>query len=454
MRVLAYALAVPAALLAVASVEAADCEPGVIAVTPDKSTYSVPFFSFGATPNDPGTCDLPVPVEGVPEGSIAVYLADYTGFVIDEATARLRIEHDGVVEEVDINGLADGSVYTHYIGSGLNGKIQSDITLSVPFYDSDLYTGDDPLAELGAVDYVEAARTTLAEVDASVGRLALGMTSVVTHLGTTSRLLTGVNQPFERPDSIGLIGAVGSGTFGVTAHAGLGDGFSVDAGGAWTSHSVDGSGVSGGLASANLRYSAPGYDSFQPYAQIGVTAAPGLQMSFSRSYDDNTEDGAAASSSTSGSLYGVEIEGGVMLAPDPDNQIVFSATLGHSWLGVDAFSETMSEDNLFAASMDDQTLDFSTIKAGAAWTTNLTPELDLTLHGGVGRTIAPDSVAANVMFVGDVDVAGRDESFAEYGARLGWAVTDAITADAFVLGTTGELSGTHVQAGSALRIRF
>lgn len=454
MRVVALAIGVPAAVLLASGALAADCTVGVIAVTPDKSTYSVPFDFFGATPNSPATCDLAVAVSGVPDGTIAVYLADYTGFVIEDSTARLRIEHDGVVEEVDINGEVEGSVYTHYIGSGLGGSIDSSIRLSVTANDGGSYNDDDELADLGAVDYVEAARTTLTEVDRSIGEISLGMTSIVTHLGTTGRLLTGGNQPYERPDSIGLVGAVGSGTFGLTGHAGLGDGFSLDAGGAWVSHNVDGTGVSGGMVAANLRYSAPGYDAFRPYAQIGVTAAPGLQMSFTRSYDDNSEDGAGATSSTSGSLYGVEIEGGVMFAPDPDNEIVFSASLGRSWLGVNAFGETMNADNLFAASMHDQTLGFSTIKAGAAWTTNLSPDVDLTLHGAIGRTLAPDSADAKVMFVGDVTVSGSDETFAEYGARLGWAVTDTITADAFLLGSSGELSGTHMQVGSALHIRF
>lgn len=52
-------------------------------------------------------------------------------------------------------------------------------------------------------------------------------------------------------------------------------------------------------------------------------------------------------------------------------------------------------------------------------------------------------------------VVDDDTAWAEYGARVGYAVTEAVTFDVFVNGISGEEAiGTRVHGGAGLRYRF
>ena len=164
--------------------------------------------------------------------------------------------------------------------------------------------------------------------------------------------------------------------------------------------------------------------------------------------------GTTISSTASGNLFGVFAEAGVLVAPTPDDEISFSGSLIHNWLGFGGFTETIGDTNLFPATVAAATSTFDTIKANLAWTTKLSSTLDLTLSGAVGKTFSRDGVADNVAFVGPIAGTSQDEAFVEYGARLGWKLNAATTADTFIFGTSGATSGTHVQVGEALHVAF
>ena len=52
-------------------------------------------------------------------------------------------------------------------------------------------------------------------------------------------------------------------------------------------------------------------------------------------------------------------------------------------------------------------------------------------------------------------VTDDNTAWAEYGARVGYAVTEAVTFDVFVNGVSGDDDiGTHVHGGGGLRYRF
>lgn len=454
MRALILATAFPLTLFGAGSAYAAPCDPGVIAVTPDERTYSQPFDLFSASYNHAANCNLQVPVSGVPAGTIAVYRADYTGLVEDGASARLRVEHDGMVELIDIDGFADSSIYQHYIGSGTGASINSEITLSVTSFDSDMYNANDPLSEIGAIDYVEAARATLDDLQDSIDQFSLQRTALVTHLSGTADLLAGANRPLEQDDSIGLIGAFGSHTFGVTANYNLGGGFAVLGGGAIVQQDVAGAGAEGVLLSGALRYVDPNGGSFRPFGEIGLRGAPQLGLSFNRSYDDGSSDGVSTTTSVDGSLIGAYLRGGVLFAPDANNDIVFSGTLMKNWLSTDAYAESIEADNLFAASVGSTTSSYDTFKLGVDWTTRFTPDFDVTLTAAVGHIEARNDLLANVAFAGPFEGVGVSENFAEYGARAGWNLNDTTNLGLFAYGTSGEHSGTHTQFGADIHVKF
>lgn len=440
--------AAPLLLLMSAGALAADgCPPGETSVTENGDVISVIFNVFVATPAESATCNLVAPTL-LPQDTFAVYKADYRGFVNEGDTGALAVSQGGGADVTVIPGSADPFLHTGYVGSNADGDIASDISLALESLDPA------SAATLDTIDYLEVGRTTLASVQGSISDIATGRTGIVTHLNATAGLLVGAGQPIERPDNVALLGAVGSHTVGATGHLNMGDGFSVDGGAALFGQSVGGSSADGLLFSGRAQYLQPDSGGIRLFGAAGINAAPGMSLGFTRHYDDGSADGATIHSNTSGSLVGLYLEGGALYAPDPSNQIAFTGTLSQSWLSVDGYSETFSEDNLFPARFDDATDSFTTVKADAAWTSALTSDIDLTLNAALGHTFANDAVAADVAFVGPISVEGQSELFAEYGARLGWNLAPSTTLGVFAQGSSGAVSGTHVQAGTTFSLQF
>ena len=157
--------------------------------------------------------------------------------------------------------------------------------------------------------------------------------------------------------------------------------------------------------------------------------------------------------SGSGNLFGIWVEAGALVAPAPDNEILFSASLSRNWLNFD-YAEEQTDTNPFALSIDDATSTYDTLKAKAAWTTALAQDVDLTLHGAVGYINANDDLTGDVALVGAMTVGGQSEAFVEYGARLGWSFAENARWDVFALGSTGAETGTHAQIGTAVSMKF
>ncbi|WP_421761935.1 hypothetical protein [Devosia sp.] len=452
MRLLAISASLPVILGLASGAMAASCGG---AVMPDSHSGSLPDLEAPTTANTGApvaTCDASIdvnalaPGDPIPAGTIVVYKAQYRGFLDDGDSAHIAVSHDGVTDSADVSGLIDGDIYfENYIGSGLNGTIDLGIQLSLLEGGSGVGT-----TNLDSLDFAEAGRTTLISQQASVDSLAAQGMTFVTHLNTTADLLVGDDQPLEAPDSVSLLGALGSHTLGATAHYNLGGGFSIDGGAAL----FDQEGASGSLFGGSVRYLEPGVNTFRPFAEVGFNAAPGMNLTFSRSYEDGSKDGATVLSETSGSMAGAYVTGGMLFAPDLTNQIAFSGTLMHTWLSYDGYTESFSDDNLFNAEVAGGTGGFDTIKAQIAWTSALSSDLDMTLHAALGVTHATEGVVTDIAFVGPLTGTSDDDIFVQYGARLGWAVTPTTTANVFVNGSSGTVSGTHAQIGAGVRIAF
>lgn len=435
---------------------AADCSDGFgTTISDDKLTGSFIFtdanniVSGGANTTCTITADMPLPA-----GSYGVYKVDTRGSVSigSGEKATYTVTYDGGVPQVVVyNGEAfDDVTHTHYFGTGLVGT--SGFTA-----DFDLTVDGDPASE-ATTESVEvlAGYTTWNSQVTSLASVSTARTGIVTALNTTAGLVLGTNQRLERPTEIGLLGAVGSATVGGFAHVNLDGGFSLDAGVTTFAHSVEDQSSSSGLVlGGQARYVTPDNGSgFRWLGSAGINYAPDLQMGFTRSYSDGSLAGTTTTGTGSGSMVGIWLEGGVLVAPTPTDEIIFSASLGRNWVNSTGYAETLGSNNLFALSSDDATSTYDSIKAKAAWSTQIAPDVDLTLHGAVGYLNANDDLTADVAFVDTITVGGQSEAFVEYGARLGWSFAENARWDVFALGSTGAESGTHVQVGTAVSMKF
>ena len=309
------------------------------------------------------------------------------------------------------------------------------------------------LFTLDSVDYAELGRTTTANIQTSVNQFAANHSSLVTHLNATADLLAGAGQKLEQPDGVGALGAIGSFTAGLTGRRALGGNFIVLGGAAVLDQSSTGARATGLLFSGSIRYLTPDTGVFRPFAEAGVRTSPVLDMSFTRQTKTSagTQTGAATAV---GATFGGYFRAGVLVAPDLGNELVFSASLAKDWVHTGAYAEAVKTSNLFALSSAAQTSSFDTVKLGADWTTKAVPGIELTVLAAVGRTMAEDSVATKVAFAGSFTGAARSENFVEYGLRAGHDIVQGSNVGVFVHGATGEYSGTHMQVGGDLHVRF
>jgi hypothetical protein len=421
-------------------------------ITGSGTSYSVLFNSadgFTSTEPVPATCDVSVPVTvSLPPGVIAVFSADYRGFVDEGSTGSIFVDTNGQLAGAAVKGEFDGLFFSQY-GRFFDTDTSFDSTTWI-----ELLAAGDP-ASFFVVDSIDYAIIWVAPEDLqpSAAQLAAARTGVVTHLNGTFDLLNGAGEPLEGDDRVALIGGVGSVTLGVNARMSLLDGFSIHGGAAFVDQQSVGASTTGALFSGSLRYLAPGDDVVRPFAEAGLKAAPALSFGFSRSYETSTGT-MTATGSTTGAFFGSFIRGGALVAPDASNDIVFSASLARDWLSTAAYDETLDSTNLFAASAQAQTGTFTTLKAGIDWTTRPSADFALTFSGALGHTFAHDHVATEIAFAGDFTSAPVSESFVEYGVRAGYEISRTTSIGAFVHGVTGAVSGTHLQFGGDARVSF
>ena len=307
-----------------------------------------------------------------------------------------------------------------------------------------------PQATLDTLDLVELGRTTIASVTASVAQLSDEQAGIISNLDSEASRLLGSDAPLQSPVSLTLEGAVGSATMGLKTNINLQRGFSLQGGAAVTAE-MNGSSsfASLPLFAVSIRYVEPKTMVLRPFGEAGIFGSPTLAMHFSRDYS-----GGTGSADVSGSQFSVFGRAGILYAPDIDNQLTLSATLTQNWLNLGPYNEQTTGSNLFPANMAAVTYSTPTIKAGVAWTHLVSPSIDFTLSAAVGRSFGRTPLLANVDWVGPVNSAAEDVSFAELGARVGVKVSDNATANFSIVETTGDKFASHLQVGGGLSVNF
>ena len=135
-----------------------------------------------------------------------------------------------------------------------------------------------------------------------------------------------------------------------------------------------------------------------------------------------------------------------------------AAEYGRERMAVDGTSEPLSAQNPFEAHVAAAGADsIDLAKLRLAWSHRFTSHLDGTLWvaGVRGFNRSSELIA---MVPGFGAVVANDLSpltWAEFGARVGYRLTDAMTFDAFANGVSGKDGiDTRVHAGAGLRVQF
>jgi probable HAF family extracellular repeat protein len=305
-------------------------------------------------------------------------------------------------------------------------------------------------------DGTPAGLTTPAAVQSSIDDLAdtrLGL--MAQHHGFAAPLL-GADKPMESGNEAGVFASAGSAAGGGFMRYGFGQGFSVLAGLSYAKENYPDADLdhafTGALALRYL-YSSAGW--WHPFVEGGGWLAPNASLDFSRQYA-NGAGVATGTGYTSGDLTYLYARAGILVAPTRDDQVALSAEVGRERMSVDGYTEAVAG-NPFEAHVAPGTDTADLAKLRLQWSHRFTSTLDTTLWiAGVRAFNRESGLVAMVPGIGTLTPSALgDFNWAEYGARVGYKLTDATTLDLFVNGVSGSDGvDTRVHGGVGLRFRF
>lgn len=272
-------------------------------------------------------------------------------------------------------------------------------------------------------------------------------------LGT---VLLGINEQVNCSDCVSAFGSAGSFSAGIHGRKNLTANLSLLAGIAYTQYSEGGYSVtSAPIGAFALRYDFVDWGSSRPFFDIGAILTPYEKVRYRRSY--NTSLGAVSlDSQTTADNYGVYGRAGWMSRLSPRDEVAASVEVWQMWQRVKGYTDPAAAFNPFDASIPGSTDRTNLVKIGGQWTHLFGANVEANINGGFVQSFANHSgIVATVTGNGVVVPTIGNQSWFEYGGRLGFRITNGWVADLFLNGTAGpQPVGNTLHGGVGLRVSY
>ena len=270
--------------------------------------------------------------------------------------------------------------------------------------------------------------------------------------------MLGGDKPLTNASEAGVFGQVGSAQGGGYVRYGTGGGLAILGGIAYGTEDYANAKIdNAAMGAAALRYLASITGDWGLFAEGGGWYAPDADLKFKRQYA-NGAGVATDVGNTSGDLSYYYARAGVVVDVTPRDQFVVSGEIGRQELEIGGFAEAFDAGNPFNAVVSGGTDRMDVAKLGLRWSVLLGGGFDATLwaNGAYGFNRQTDMITF-VAGLGAFEAAiDSSVTWAEYGARLGYALTESITLDLMVNGISGKKDevDTRVHGGLGLRYAF
>lgn len=298
---------------------------------------------------------------------------------------------------------------------------------------------------------------TQAQVASSINSVAVARESQMVNTRVLGSILLGANEQVNCSSCGSGFASFGSFALGAHGRWNLTDSLSVLGG-----LSVDqfaGGGVDVSLSpmvAGAVRYDVVEWGRSRPFFEAGVSAAPYEQASFTRNYPNGSSVGVGRGSAIDheANVYG---RVGWVVRPTAIEEAAVYVDLTRSWDFANAYTEISAATNPFPASYSSGVDSLNTARIGAQYTRLLTRELEVNVNAGLahgfGGSVGVNADVSGYGAIGDSSVA--PSVWAEYGARIGYHLSERMVLDTFVLGTSGGgPAGGTIHAGLGLRYAF
>jgi hypothetical protein len=269
-------------------------------------------------------------------------------------------------------------------------------------------------------------------------------------------VLLGVNEQVNCSSCVSAFGSAGSFSAGVHGRKEITPNLSLLAGIAYTQYSENGYAVtSAPIGAFALRYDFVNWGSSRPFFDVGAILTPFEKVRYSRSYMTNLGP-VSLTSQTDSSNYGAYGRAGWITRLSPRDEVAASVEIWQLWQRVNGYSDPSVAFNPFAATIGSGTSTTHFVKIGGQWTHLLTDRIETNINGGFAQSFASHSgIVAAITGEGNVVPTMGNQSWFEYGGRIGFRITKGWVADLFVNGTLGpQPVGNTIHGGIGLRVNY
>ncbi|HLX97889.1 MAG TPA: autotransporter outer membrane beta-barrel domain-containing protein, partial [Roseiarcus sp.] len=303
---------------------------------------------------------------------------------------------------------------------------------------------------------VSSPTATVAGLTSSINSVAKAQQSQMITNRVLGSLLLGATQQISCSSCGGGFASIGSFALGGSGRWRLSDNLTLLGGLSYNQWSASGITVYDAPTVAGaLVYDFNNWGRSRPFLEVGAGLTPYEQVNYSRVYPNGltTGYGYASAIDRQASLFG---RAGWVDRLTPIDEAAAYVDLGRSWMQTGGYSEQMTAINPFPATVPNGLAALNTTRFGVQYTHlfngNIEANVGAAVAYGFGAgagapfnifefgTLAPGAIANSAWF--------------EYGARLGYRVTDRVVVDAFVLGTAGGLAGNFIHGGFGVRVAF
>jgi hypothetical protein len=281
---------------------------------------------------------------------------------------------------------------------------------------------------------------------ASIGGLASQRYNQMITNRVLGTVLLGVNEQVNCSDCVSAFGSAGSFSAGLHGRKELTNNLSLLAGLAYTQYSEGGYHVtSAPIGAFALRYDFTDWGSSRPFFDIGAILTPYEKVRYSRSYTTSLGP-VSLDSSTNSSNYSVYGRAGWISRLWERDEVAASVEISQLWQRVDGYADPATAAHRPHQSGQDRRP--GTHLFGSSVEGNIDGGYvhSLATHSGIVATVTGDGVVTPTM---------GDHGWFEYGARLGFRITQGRVADLFLNGTLGpQPVGNTIHGGLGLRINY
>uniref|UniRef100_UPI0025CD842E autotransporter-associated beta strand repeat-containing protein n=1 Tax=uncultured Rhodoblastus sp. TaxID=543037 RepID=UPI0025CD842E len=310
-----------------------------------------------------------------------------------------------------------------------------------------------PLLAYDANDvYLVFSGVSGASVLASAQKLAGDRQGAMVTNQVLTSVLGGINEQINCTNCMSGFGSVGSLSAGVHGRLTINSNLALLGGAAYSQYKNGAVFVtSAPLFLTALRYDKTEWGSSRPFAEIGVSASPWQQVTYSRTYDDGglVRSGRGTSMANNFATFG---KLGWIARFSPIDEAAVHIAVSRNWQIVRGYTES-GANNPFPATVAGGTDLMNIAGFGGQWThlfgQHLEAQMGLALEQSFGSR---SGVSAAVTGFSTGAIGAGEYHWVEYGARLGYRIGNGFVADIFVDGTLGaQPVGNTIHGGLGLR---